>query len=78
MNNEEYLMVQNKILTVTALVQRIPLDEFIQAAEKADTVGPFVDPTLWREGHANLEWILKVARVLREFQAKVQMWSKSP
>ena len=68
MTEEEYLQTQQQIVLIAGLVSRLPLREFIADAEKADAVGPFVDPTLWREGHAKLGDILDIARSLRNFQ----------
>jgi len=72
MKHQEYLKVQGQILALARSVRDIPLDEFIEAGEHADTVGPFLDPTLWREGHGNLQKIMDLARALRKFQSEVE------
>ncbi len=68
MTNEEYLYAQHHILVVAGMVAEMPLRDFIADAERADTVGPFLDPTLWQAGHENLAVILDIARGLRNFQ----------
>jgi len=68
MNEGEYLQTQNQIMTVAGLVAEMPLCEFIAAAEKADVVGPIVDPTLWIKAEDNLGTLLDIARSLRNFQ----------
>ncbi len=68
MTPEEYIRVQNQFGVIGALVVSLPLDEFIAAAEKADVVGPFVDPTLWMKGHDKLGDVLDIARALRNLK----------
>ena len=72
MTNEEYLKVQEQIVLLSNLVKAMPLKEFIEAADRADTIGPFVDPTLWRDAQKNLAVIMELARGLMTFQEKVQ------
>lgn len=71
MNQEEYLQTQQNILTVSGLIASMPLREFIAAGERADTIGPFLDPTLYREAGANLGDILDLARGLRNVQVAI-------
>ena len=68
MTEEEYLQTQHQVEMVAGIVAEMPLREFIATAEKADSVGPFVDPTLWREASDNLGALLDIARGLRNFQ----------
>ncbi len=50
----------------------LPLDEFIAAAERSLEVGPYVDPTLYREASAKLQLVLDTAKLLRELQSRVE------
>ncbi len=75
MNQEEYLELQQRIILLANLVKGMPLKEFIEAAEKADVVGPFVDPTLWRLANENLAVIIDLARRLLKFQEKAMIAS---
>jgi len=68
MTNEEYLQTQQNILFLSGVIAKMPLAEFINKAEMADTLGPFADPTLWMKGKDNLAAILDLARALRNFQ----------
>jgi hypothetical protein len=70
MDNEEYLMVQNQVVMLGNIVQKLPLKEFIEIASRADTVGVILDPTLWMKGSKNLNKILDLARALETFQKK--------
>lgn len=52
-----YLMVR--------LIGDLPLGEMIDAAERADTLGPILDPTAWMKGHRKLAEDSEVLRALR-------------
>lgn len=60
-----------QIMTLASIVADMPLQEFIAAAEHGDTIGPFIDPTLWREASATIGEILDLARSLHSFQDQV-------
>ena len=68
MTNEEYLDTQNKLVLFTTMFEGLDLKDFIEAAEKADTIAPIVDPTLWMKGHAHLDAIKALAHAARWFQ----------
>lgn len=72
MTDEEYIETQSQIAIVASLVVGMPLAEFIERAETADAIGPYIDPTLWTRGHDALRRVKKHARALREFQRAVQ------
>ncbi len=75
MINEEYLQTQQSILLIAAVVSSLPLNEFISQADRADTIAPLLDPTLWQKAHTNLEALLRLARALEAFQGVV-LWEK--
>lgn len=68
MTNEEYTQVQAKVMMLTDMIKMLPLSEFIDTGERADTTGPYLNPTLWHEGHAELTKILNAARALKKVQ----------
>ncbi len=68
MTDEEYLQTQSQIMAMANIVTGMLLREFIANAEKADTIGPLLDPTLWIRGHDTLATILDIARSLLRFQ----------
>lgn len=47
------------------------IDEAIEAAETADAMGPFVNPTLWMEGGGNLRKFVRLLVATREFRKAV-------
>lgn len=68
MDKQEYLETQRQIFFFANSVYNMPLKEFIELADKADAVGPILDPTLWRESHESLDIIRRLARGLKGFQ----------
>lgn len=71
MTGEQYTIVQEQIFLLGQLVRDLPLDEFIQKAQRADAIGPIINPTLWMRGNKNLQKIIDLAVALREFQGVV-------
>lgn len=75
LTKEEYLGVQNVlgILAQAALaVNPDTLERFIRTAERADTVGPFVDPTTWMQGREGLLRVIRHARALAGFRKELE------
>lgn len=68
-----YIQTQEDISLLARTVLKMPLKEFIAAAEHADSIGPYVDPTLWIKAAPKLGDILDLARSLRNFQDLVLM-----
>lgn len=68
MDKDDYLMTQEKLIILGNLMEGMPLDEFLQAIDRVETVGPIVDPTLWMKGHRNMDKIKRIATAARAFQ----------
>jgi len=66
---EEYQETQMKLVMIRQLADGIPLDEFLQAIERADAIAPVVDPTLWNKSFRELDKIRELAKALRAFIA---------
>ena len=71
MNKTDYEITQQQIIFIGMLVKGLPLDEFIAAIDRADTVGPIVDPTPWMRGNKEMMKIRELAAGLRNFQIVV-------
>lgn len=69
MNPREYLETQVAICRIAEIICQLPLTEFIEAIDKADTLGPVLDPTAWREGHKPLEKVKGLAQSLAAVKA---------
>jgi hypothetical protein len=47
------------------------IDQALAEAERADALGPILDPTLWSSGHRNLDQQVRLIRALREFRRTI-------
>lgn len=64
---ENYRLTVAQAALCARLLAEVPLDEMLAAIERAETTGPILDPTLWREkGRAMREdkALLEAARPL--------------
>jgi hypothetical protein len=68
MNAEDYTGYLVRAWTLTRELEDLPLAAMIYLADKADTVGPFVDPTLYQEKGRSLGEDLRMLRALRNAQ----------
>lgn len=72
MLKDQYAAVQGQLLAIVSIVAEMPLQEFIAAGERAQSIGPVIDPTLWRQGHRQLEGVMRLAIALRVFQMEME------
>lgn len=68
MTNEEYQATQDLLLAYSRELGQLDLRGFIEMARMADTMGPILDPTLWRLGNRRLEAIRRLAEAGRCLQ----------
>ena len=54
------------------IVKDMPLSEFIAAVDRADTIMPIMDPTLWMQNHKKLDELKELAIALKVFQDVVK------
>jgi hypothetical protein len=71
MNEQEYREGIKGAFELAALLMELELDPLIKAAERADTIGPYVDPTLWMRGNKALEQQLVILHALRAAQGRI-------
>lgn len=64
----EYQACQDLLLSLAGQVRLLPLGRFLRAIEKADGIGPLLDPTLWMRGNKPLMVIKKMAEGALAFQ----------
>lgn len=67
MNSAEYKAMQDRIELLCRLMldtDEAALAEFIADAERADSIGPILDPTAWAAGHDMLRMVVDHARAL--------------
>ena len=64
MDSDDYKMTQEMLLMLARQVRLLDLSAFLQAIDRAETLGPILDPTLYRASlyDGNLERIKELAR----------------
>lgn len=72
MDEETYMNVQYQLSTLAALVRDLPLAEFLLKIDRAEILGPIIDPTLYRAAYKNLSKIKRLAQGLIEFQIAIK------
>jgi hypothetical protein len=68
LDEEVYKATQVMLLNMAAIVRGMPLAQFINTISVAETTGPMLDPTLWRDAHGKMDEIKEMARGLLSFQ----------
>jgi len=58
---DDYLQLQQHLLMFGPIVAEWELEAFIAQIDRADTLCPVPDPTLWIRGHKNLSKIRELA-----------------
>lgn len=68
----DYEETQNQLLMLSRiLVENLNLDEFIKTINKAEAVGPVIDPTLFKKGNPNMQRIKNIALAAQRFQNEI-------
>lgn len=66
----DHVLLFARLIENSELIDRIPA--VIDAAQRADTLGPIVDPTLWMDGHGNLRRQVEILRAVLAFRDAVR------
>ena len=72
MNKGEYLHVLHYSMMISSLIEGLDLEAAVIAANRADALGPIVDPTLYREKGKALAEDLQMLEAARSFQADLR------
>lgn len=75
LSNSEYIAMQSRLELIAGLaVSTDPhtLDLFIQQAERATSLGPLLDPSLYMLGGEKLRGVITHARALARFAAAIR------
>lgn len=73
MKEEDYEETQYQLLTLSRIiVDTLKLDGFIKTINKAEAVGPVIDPTLFKKGNPNMQRIKNIALAAQRFQNEVR------
>lgn len=72
MTDKEYAQTQKDLIFMGRMVRRMAnLDLFLQRTSRAHTLGPILDPTLYKKGRSNMEIFEALAKELQHFQKAV-------
>lgn len=71
MTETEYREQLQSIFNLCALVRRLKITPVLRQIERAETLGPIVNPTLYRHALTSLEWQRKCAQAALRFQQAV-------
>jgi len=61
MEQPEYKMIQDFLITQAAILSELDIDGFIAENSRADSLGAVLDPTLYRKAHKKLDAIRDLA-----------------
>ncbi len=70
-DEEQYITTQHQLVTLAGLVKDFPLLEFINAANRVESLGPLLDPTLYRAAADKLSDVKALAEALLPFKKEV-------
>ena len=68
MNALEIRNTRQKIAALMLVLMTLPLQDFEEAVDYADTIGPMIDPTGWIDASKGITQWAQLSRVLREAQ----------
>ena len=61
MDRDEYSAIQTLLIGQAGVIEYLDLQGFIQMENQADSIGPIIDPTLYRKGHRRMAKIRALA-----------------
>jgi hypothetical protein len=67
-NDEEYMTVQTQLQAIGGLVLGMDLDGFLERIDRAETLTPILNPTLWMRGAEKLREVREIAEAVRDVQ----------
>lgn len=59
--NHEYKQIQDMVVSIAYVAAGLDLEGFLARLDRADSIGPIVDPSLWMAANENMQRIRKVA-----------------
>lgn len=71
MSDAEYSRTKVQLIVCIQTVSRMDLDGFLDRIRECETLGPILEPTLYRAGADRLAEVRRAAEALRRFQAEV-------
>ena len=77
MEREKYTETLCQLRVLATVVKDMPLKEFLNAISMADSLGPVLDPSLWKAGRANMNEVETLAQAAFKFQGAIRQMAKA-
>ena len=74
MTNEEYLQAQHTLTMMAEILKGVDLTAFINRINRAEAIGPILDPTLYRDSMERVSALKETAQAARGFQKASEDW----
>lgn len=74
----DYQVNLRSVFNLAALVRGLRIQEVLGAMERAEGIGPVLDPTLYITAADQLEWQKRTVEAALEFQRKVEEIAADP
>ena len=71
MDEAKYIETQMQLAALVTIVRGMPLEEFVATIKSAETVGPFLDPTLMMVAYDKLRVVKSHAQAALDFKRAV-------
>ena len=72
MTDREYLAANRDVASACETIERLPLLGLLAAQAQAETMGPLLDPVLYRRKARDFHVDMERARILRKAQAALE------
>lgn len=73
MTEEEYTRTQTALLQLGQVVAGLDLEGFLAMISRAETMGPIMDPTLYRDAADNIQALKALATTLQTYQMNYEV-----
>lgn len=77
MNKEEFVYTQELLLAQARLIAALDLEELLNAIDRAEAVGPVLNPTLYKQGAEKMQAIRRVAEAALKIKNEVLKGSET-
>ena len=72
MRKDKFRMQIEQIFSLAYLVQHLKIADVLQAIERAETLGPTLDPTTYLKSATHLEWQKRTVEAALHFQQAIE------
>jgi hypothetical protein len=72
MSKDEYQQTQQALITLALLIEGLDLLGFLRAIDRAESIGPILDPSLYGRAGDKLADLRKLAAAARAFQIEAK------